>query len=245
LAQAAVILAAGKGTRMGSSLPKVLHQAAGRPLVDWVIDACEDAGIERIVVVVGYGADEVREALAGRPVEFVLQAEQLGTGHAAAMGRQVLDGFEGEVLVLNGDSPLITGAVLSDMVAKHRAAVADASLLYVVPSQPLEYGRLIFGPDGRVLDVVEERDCTPDQKAIRELNAGFYVFNAPAIWQVLESLRNDNRAGEYYVTDVPRQYGARGGRVIGVAAPAEMALGVNTPEQLQRVEATLLGRGAV
>lgn len=244
MAQAAVILAAGKGTRMNSALPKVLHQAAGRPLVDWVIDACEAAGIDRIVVVVGYCEDLVREALAGRGVEFVTQREQLGTGHAAAMGRQVLDGFEGEVLVLNGDSPLITGEVLRDMVARHREAAADASLLYVVPAEPLEYGRLIFGPDGGVVDVVEERDCTPAQKAIRELNAGFYVFNAPAIWTVLDSLRNDNRAGEYYVTDVPRHYGARGGRVIGVAAPAEMALGVNTPEQLQRVETTLLGRGA-
>jgi len=245
VAQAAVILAAGRGTRMGSPLPKVLHQAAGRPLVDWVIDACEAAGIARIVVVVGYREDLVRAALTARRVEFVTQQEQLGTGHAAATGRQALDGFAGEVLVLNGDSPLITGEVLREMVARHREAQADASLLYVVPSEPLEYGRLVFGPDGGVLDVVEERDCTPEQRAIRELNAGFYVFNAPAIWQVLESLRNDNHAGEYYVTDVPRHFGARGGRVIGVAAPAEMALGVNTPEQLQRVEATLLGRGAV
>ena len=229
---------------MGSDLPKVLHRAAGRTLVEWVIEACRRAGVERIVVVVGYREELVREALADRGVEFVTQAQQLGTGHAARMGQEPLAGFHGEVLVLNGDSPLITAEILQDMLAQHRAAAADASLLYVTPDEPLEYGRLIRAADGNVTEVIEERDCTPQQKAIRELNAGFYVFNAPAIWQVLESLGNDNLAAEYYVTDVPRHYGARGGKVIGVAAPAEMALGVNTPEQLQRVEATLLGRGA-
>ncbi len=242
--EAAVILAAGKGTRMHSDLPKVLHEAAGRPLVHWVVDACREAGIDDIVAVVGFREELVRESLADRGVRFVSQTEQLGTGHAAAQAGAALDGFTGNVFVLNGDSPLIEADALRRMRAEHRAAAADATVLYVVPRTSLEYGRLIRDADGFVIDVIEERDCSPDQKAIRELNVGFYLFNAPDIWSVLASLRNDNKAAEYYITDVPRHYGRSGGKVIAVEAPADMAMGVNTPEQLAEVSELLLARAA-
>lgn len=242
MSEAAVIMAAGKGTRMNSDLPKVLHLAAGKPLVHWVVEACRTAGLQDIVVVVGYKEHLVRASLAEQGVRFVTQHEQKGTGHAAAQAAPALAGLEGRAFVLNGDCPLITAPVIEAMRAAHVAAAADATLLYVAPEQPLEYGRLIRKDNGEVVDVIEERDCTAEQKRIRELNAGFYVFNAPAVWTALASLSNSNQAGEYYITDVARFYG-RDGKVVAVKAPDEMALGVNTPEQLRQVEATLLGRG--
>lgn len=241
MSEAAVVMAAGKGTRMHSALPKVCHQAAGRPLVEWVVRACLAARIERVVVVVGYEQHLVRDALAGYDVEFAVQEEQLGTGHAAYQARRVLGDEPGLLFVLNGDAPLITGNVLAELRAAHLAAGADATLLSIVPAEPLEYGRIIYD-NGRIIDVIEERDCTPEQKRLRELNAGFYVFNRPAIWDVLASLSNRNLAGEYYITDVARYYGRRGGKVIAVQAPEELALGVNTPEQLARVGALLQRR---
>ncbi|MBI2301898.1 MAG: NTP transferase domain-containing protein, partial [Armatimonadetes bacterium] len=197
--EAAVVMAAGKGTRMHSELPKVCHLAAGRPLVQWVVQACREAGIERIVVVVGYREELVREALAGQPVDYARQTEQLGTGHAAAQARSVLGELTGRLFVLNGDAPLISGEVLSQMRRQHAAAGADATLLSITPRQSLPYGRILRDPAGRIYDVVEEKDCTPEQQALRELNAGFYVFNAPEIWGVLAALPNTNRQGEYYV----------------------------------------------
>ncbi|MCC7491221.1 MAG: NTP transferase domain-containing protein [Fimbriimonadaceae bacterium] len=241
--QAAVILAAGKGTRMNSELPKVLHRAAGRPLVEWVVQACRGAGIDDVVLIVGYQEHLVREALAAQGVRFARQAEQQGTGHAAAQAREAVGEEPGLVFVLNGDSPLIDAAVLTAMRETHLRRQADATLLYVVPPQPLEYGRLIRKPDGDLSDVIEERDCTPEQRAIRELNAGFYLFNAPQIWQVLGELKNDNKAGEYYITDVPRHLARHGGVVVPQEAPAAMALGVNTPAQLAEVETILQRRG--
>lgn len=244
MSEAAVVLAAGKGTRMRSDLPKVLHLAAGRPLVHWVVMACRAAGIDRVVVIVGYKDHLVRAALAEFDVEFAQQTEQLGTGHAAAMAAPVLEDHEGPVFVLNGDSPLIDETVLRRLREQHVETGADATLLSVVPAQPLEYGRLIRDETGAIVDVIEERDCTPAQTAIRELNAGFYVFNAPDIWRVLNSLSNDNQAAEYYITDVARHYGRGAGKVMAVEAPAEMATGVNTPEQLREVERILLDRKA-
>lgn len=240
--EAAVIMAAGKGKRMHSDLPKVLHRAAGRPLVEWIVRACREAGIGRIVVVVGHGAEQVKAALADYPVEFALQAEQLGTGHAAAQARPLLDGFAGRLFVLNGDTPLLDAATLAAM----RAALVDgvkAALVSMIPAEPLEYGRVIRGDDGLVMDTIEERDCTPEQRALRELNAGFYAFWCPEIWQVLESLQCDNQAGEYYITDVARHYGRRGEPVVAVIAPEEVCLGVNTPAQLARAQGLLIARG--
>lgn len=242
MSEAAVVMAAGKGTRMKSDLPKVLHLAAGRPLVSWVIKACREAGIERIVVIVGYQEKLVRAAVACERVTCVTQAEQLGTGHAAAQAHDALADFEGRLFVLNGDAPLITGETLAALREQHVAQRADATLLTITPERPLAYGRVIHGPDGLVVDVVEERDCTDEQKALRELNAGFYVFNAPAVWDGLASLGNRNRAGEYYVTDMARYYGRGGGRVVAVEADETVAMGVNTPEQLAAVEDMLQRR---
>lgn len=242
MSQAAVIMAAGRGTRMKSDLPKVCHRAAGRSLVEWIVRAVLAAGIERIVVVVGWQAERVQQALADYPVEFALQAEQLGTGHAAMQAREALGDFAGRLLVLNGDTPLLDSATIIAL----RDALTDgvkAAAVTMTPAVPLEYGRILRDADGWVVDTVEERDCTPEQRAIRELNAGFYAFWAPEIWSVLGSLGSDNQAGEYYITDVARYYGRRGERVAGVRADETVCLGVNTPEQLARAEALLLERG--
>lgn len=243
--QAAVIMAAGKGTRMKSDWPKVCHQAAGRPLVEWAVRACRDAGLERIVVVVGYKREMVEAALAGFDVEFAVQTEQLGTGHAALQAQRVLGDEPGEVYVLNGDMPLVRGEYLEQMRAAHRAQGADMTLASMVPQTPLEYGRVIHGPDGGVVNVIEERDCTPEQAAIRELNIGLYVFNRPRCWELLAGLGSTNAAGEYYITDMAGQYAGRGGRVIAVELPEEAGLGVNTVEQLAQAERLLLARGQV
>lgn len=243
--EAAVILAAGRGTRMNSELPKVSHHAAGRPLVQWVVDACRAAGIERIVVIVGHRAEQVQQDLADYPVAYAEQTRQLGTGHAARQAQSALDGFSGRVFVLNGDMPLIDAGTLDRLRQAHdqaRAAAGDApagALVTVVPEQSLPYGRVLRSADGNVVDIVEERDATDEQRALRELNAGFYAFDAPAIWEVLAGIDNVNQQAEYYLTDVPRLIAARGGRVVAVEAPAEVGVGVNTPDQLAEVTALL------
>ena len=240
--EAAVVMAAGKGTRMNSDLPKVCHAAAGKPLVQWAVEACRAGGIDEIIVIVGYRADLVRDALAGFEVAYATQQQQLGTGHAAMQARQVLGAAEARLFVVNGDMPLLDAATIRAMRQAHLAAAADMTLVSAVPSQPLEYGRVIHGPDGGVIDVIEERDCSPQQKALRELNLGFYVFNAPAVWPVFESLGNENKAGEYYITDMARAYARRGGRVTAVAVPEIVGSGVNTPEQLAWIDGLLRER---
>jgi bifunctional UDP-N-acetylglucosamine pyrophosphorylase/glucosamine-1-phosphate N-acetyltransferase len=243
--EAAVIMAAGKGTRMQSELPKVCHRAADHQLVEWVVRACRDAGIERIVVVVGYGRELVRAALAGYDVEFAVQEEQLGTGHAAMQAHQVLGDEPGRMFVFNGDMPLLDVATIERLRTTHLAHDAEMTLASMVPAQPYEYGRVIHGADGYVVDIVEERDCTPAQRVLRELNVGMYVFNRPAVWRVFAELGNANKAGEYYITDMARHCAQRGGRVVAVEVDEETGLGVNTVEQLAHVEELLLARQTV
>jgi len=244
MTETAVVMAAGKGTRMKSDLPKVCHVAAGKPLVRWVVDACRAAGIERVVAIVGYQQEKVREALDGQGVEYAVQQQQLGTGHAALQARSVLGESATRLFVLNGDAPLIDAATLGAMRDRHVADGAAMTLTSTVPAKPLEYGRVIRGADGFVLDIVEERDCTPEQAAIRDLNVGFYVFEAPGVWPVLESLGSTNAAGEYYITDMARAYSRQGGRVTAVQVPEVVGCGVNTPEQLAHIDGLLRSRGA-
>lgn len=237
--EAAAIMAAGKGTRMGTDLPKVAHVAAGKTLVRWAVEACQAAGIERIVVIVGYREEVVRAELADLPVEFAVQAEQKGTGHAALQARQVLGDTPGRLFVLNGDMPFIDGATLSALRAEHERSGADMVLTTVMPAAPLEYGRVIRDADGAVQGIIEERDCTPEQAAVRELNIGFYVFETPGIWSVLEGLSTANAQGEMYITDTAAAYARAGGRVAAVQVPERIGLGVNTTEQLAAMDALL------
>jgi bifunctional UDP-N-acetylglucosamine pyrophosphorylase/glucosamine-1-phosphate N-acetyltransferase len=240
--EAAVIMAAGKGTRMRSELPKVCHVAAGKPLVRWVAEACVAAGIDTLVAVVGYRADVVIAALDGFGARFATQSEQLGTGHAALQARDVLGDEPWRLFVLNGDMPLIDAHTLNAMRETHVGQGAAMTLTSTVPARPLEYGRVIRDGQGRIQAIVEERDCTSEQAAVRELNVGFYVFDAPGVWPVLASLASNNKAGEYYITDMARSYASRGEKVVSVRVPEQVGSGVNTVEQLAWIEGLLTER---
>lgn len=243
----AVLMAAGKGTRMNSDLPKVLHPVAGRPMLAWVADACFAAGVERCVVVVGYGADRVRAAMAHEPrCVFVEQTEQLGTAHAVEQARPAFENVgDTEVFVLAGDGPLIRPDTLRRLRQVHRDAGAAATLATARLDNPDGYGRVLRDADGGFDRIVEQKDATDDQRAVNEVNPSYYCFGREALFDALTRVNNDNAQGEYYITDVPAVL-KRDGRTVAVvdAVPAEDVLSVNTPEQLAAVEAVLRERAA-
>ncbi len=248
-APAAVILAAGKGTRMKTDLPKVLVEACGRPIVQFVLDALEQAGVARQIVVVGYRADDVRRSLASRKgVEFVEQREQLGTGHAVMMSREALTAHEGPVLVLTGDSPLVQVRSLQGLLSEFQRQSAACLLGTLMHPQPTGLGRIVRHPaTGEFLGIVEEKDATPEQKAIQEVNMSTYVFDARELFWSLDRLGNNNRQKEFYLTDCPGILKQAGKRVEALPIlQACESLSINTVEDLQRVEAEMkqLGYGA-
>src|SRR5262245_6020941 len=200
----AIVMAAGKGTRMKSDLPKVLFPAAGRPLIEYVLDALAEAGIRRMVVVVGYRGDLVRQVLAGRAgVEFVEQSPQWGTGHAVMVCRQSLADHDGPILIMTGDTPLVQPATLKAMFAEFQRTRPACLMGTALKENPAGLGRVVRDERGDFLAIVEEKDATVPQKAIREVNMSYYLFNASDLWQALDRIRNDNSQGEYYITDCP------------------------------------------
>ncbi|RLT09884.1 MAG: glycosyl transferase family 2 [Planctomycetota bacterium] len=243
-APVAIILAAGKGTRMKSELPKVMHPACGRPMVEHVLDATRSAGVERLVVVVGYQVGLVRDGLSRhRDVEFALQAEQKGTGHAVQMCAEQLANHDGPVLILAGDTPLLRGESLAALLAELRDQHATCVIGTAITENNFGLGRVVRSTSGDFLRIVEQKDTTPEEAAIREINTGCYAFDGRLLFQALTQIRPNNSQGEYYLTDVPGILKAAGHRVI--AAPKltiEEAMGVNTPEQLADVESVLRRR---
>ena len=241
----AIILAAGKGTRMKSELPKVMHSACGRPMVEHVLDAARSAGVKCLVVVVGYQAELVRAGLSRhRDVEFALQAEQKGTGHAVQMCAEQLANHDGPVLILAGDTPLLRGDSLSALLTELRDHQAACVIGTAVTENNFGLGRVLRSSSGDFLRIVEQKDTTPEEAAIQEINTGCYAFDSHLLFRTLTQIRPNNSQGEYYLTDVPAILKAEGHRVI--AAPKltiEEAMGVNTPEQLADVEAILRRRG--
>jgi bifunctional UDP-N-acetylglucosamine pyrophosphorylase/glucosamine-1-phosphate N-acetyltransferase len=240
----AVILAAGKGTRMRSELPKVLHLAAGRPLLAWVIDAASAAGCERILVIVGHGAEQVREEIAGsnsdRDLTWVLQAEQRGTGHALMQAEPHLDG-PATLLVLSGDVPLVSPATLEELAAAAEGgwgAMAVADL-----SEPGSLGRVLKTADGGLAGIVEARDATPEVLKERCVNAGLYALPAPDVFRHLAGVTAHNAQGELYLTDAVTA-AAREGRPVALVTLGQLdeALGINTRGELARVHRLLLDR---
>lgn len=234
----AIVLAAGKGTRLrteGVDLPKVLRQAAGRPLLEYVLEELSFLTPQDIILVVGYEADKVTAAFPG--YAKVYQSPQLGTGHAVQCAEGALKGFVGHILVCNGDMPLLPRSAYEKLVREHIAQGNACTLMAGAADRPLPYGRVIRKPDGTFDRIVEDRDCTEEEKQVKELNAGVYVFEARQLWRALTTLRPNNAQGEYYLTDAPVWLVKQGERVGVVAActPEEM-LGVNTVEQLQQVE---------
>ncbi|MDX2114476.1 MAG: NTP transferase domain-containing protein [Planctomycetota bacterium] len=249
----AIILAAGKGTRMNSDLPKVAHRVAGRSMVEWVAEACAAAGCARIVVVVGYQQQIVRDVMkgfssAGARVEFAVQEEQLGTGHAV---RCAEGQFERErrdaghdVFVLAGDGPLIRVETLRALLGRHRERSAAATLATSVIADPTGYGRIVRDERGQFRGIVEQKNATAEQRLIREVNPSYYCFDAQRLFGALERVTRDSVSGEYYITDVPALLMAGGERVEVIdAVPPEDVLSINTPEQLAEVDAIMRRRG--
>lgn len=234
-----VILAAGQGTRMRSRLPKVLHPLLGKPLVAYAVEAALALRPERLVVVVGHGAERVKEALKDYPVVFAEQEVQLGTAHALLQAEPLLTGFPGPFLVTQGDTPLLRPETLKALLDRLEKG-AGMALLAVELEDPTGYGRLLREGE-EVVGNVEEKDASPEVRAIREVNAGAYAFDG-FLFQALKEVRNENAAREYYLPDLIAIYRARGKRVVAVRGLAEEALGVNTREELVRVEEVLLRR---
>ena len=238
----AVVLAAGKGTRMRSARGKVLHHVLGVPMLEHVLRAVAASGAGAITVVVGHQAEEVEATFAGRGLTFVRQDPPQGTGHAVQVAERVFAARpEGTLLVVNGDLPLLQASTLDSLLATHRERGAAATLLSLVLDDPGAYGRVLRGPDGNVAGIVEARDATGTQRDVREINAGLYVFEVEALRATLPLLRPQNAQGEYYLTDVVGLLAAAGRTVAAVVAadPTE-ALGVNSQAEL--AEAALLLR---
>ena len=241
----AVILAAGKGTRMKSALPKVLHAVGGQSMLRHVMTAAEQAGAKRTIVVVGFGGDQVQAEI-GAAAEFVLQAEQLGTGHAMMQVQPVLAGFSGTILLLCGDTPLLTGQALLDLVAAHQQSGAAATVLTAKPADATGYGRILRDESGQVLGIVEQKDATAEQKQIGEINTGIYCFEAAPLFAALAGLTCNNAQKEYYLTDVLAIL-AQAGQQVGAVEVADFqeTLGINSRLQLAEAEKILRQRKLV
>ena len=238
----AVILAAGKGTRMRSKYPKVLHKVGGKPMLQHVIDAATLAGCDEKVIIVGHEAELVEE-MVGTQGKIALQAEQLGTGHAVMQTAEALKGFTGTALILCGDTPLLEGKELKKFCEAHQASGAAATVLTAVMEDPFGYGRIVRDAKGNVQAIVEQKDATEAQKAIKEINTGIYCMECPLMFDVLATLTNDNAQGEYYLTDVLEKLNQAGQKVGGVITEdSDMVMGINSRKQLSVAEGVMRQR---
>ena len=235
--RAAVIMAAGQGTRMKSAVPKLLHKVGGRTLLDRVIDTVQAAGCERIVVVVGNHSPGVRDLVVARLGEgaVALQDPPLGTGHAVLAAKAALADFDGDVLIVNGDCPLLQASDLDPLFAM-RAAGAALAILGFKPTDPLLYGRLICGADGHVIRIVEAKEATPEELAAKACNAGMYCADRAQLFAWLDRVTNANAKGEYYVTDIVGLASAEEKVVRAHFAPESAVMGADTPAQLAQAE---------
>ena len=225
-----VILAAGKGTRMKSATPKVLHSLAGRTLIEHTLTTVDQLKTASTTLVVGHGADEVQSALAARPnLQFVVQSPQLGTGHALLQAEPVLKGRKGDVLLLYADVPLLEPGTLLRLLEAHRNAKAAMTVLTAELADPYGYGRIVRDGEGQVARIVEERDASAAQRDIREINSGIYALSMRPLFQHLNQLATDNSQGEYYLTDLVALFRQKGLRVDGLRLDsADELRGVNS-----------------
>ena len=235
---ALIVLAAGQGTRMRSALPKVLHEVAGAPLLSHALAAGAAVSPRRTVVVAGEGVDLVRGVVAAEEpeAEIVVQEERRGTAHAVMQARPALGDFEGDALILYGDTPFIRPETLERM-AEARGAGAEIVVLGFEAADPGRYGRLIV-EDGRLLRIVEAKDARPDERSVTLCNAGIVMAALPALWDLLDAVRDDNAAGEFYLTDIVGVANARGGRAEVIVCEEAETLGVNSRIDLAAAEAT-------
>jgi bifunctional UDP-N-acetylglucosamine pyrophosphorylase/glucosamine-1-phosphate N-acetyltransferase len=231
-----VVLAAGKGTRMKSARPKVLHHVAGAPMMDYVLSAAGELSPRSITVVVGHQAEELKAALAGRSdLSFVVQEPQLGTAHALLTTERALDGATGTLILLSGDVPLLTAGTLEKLIARHTTMGAAATVVTAVVDEPYGYGRVVRIED-RVERIVEEKDATPDERTIQEINSGIYAFALAGLFDAVRSIAAENAQREYYLPDLVAIYRQRGQEVetVTVSDPDEIR-GINSRSELAAV----------
>ncbi len=243
--KAAVVLAAGKGKRMKSDIPKVLHRIHGRPMVSILLDTLVRMKFDRIVVVIGHKGEMVKEALASYPVKFVWQREQLGTGHAVMMAKDELADFEGTTLVVAGDVPFLSEGSIRQLFDKHKSMNSAATCLSAMFDDPTGYGRILRdGQSDKLRQIVEHKDASEQVRAICEVNSGTFCFDNQLLLQSLDRIGTDNAQGEYYLTDVIKILYDKGLPVaVAVARDPEEVKGVNSVDQLEHLERVFADRG--
>lgn len=238
----AVILAAGKGTRMKSDLYKVLHPVCGKPMVQHIVDQLSECSVEKTIAVVGHGAEMVKEQL-GENIEYALQKEQLGTGHAVLQAEESLQGQEGKTVVLCGDTPLLTKETIEALIDEHDKKGAKATVLTASADDPTGYGRIIRNGDGSVEKIVEHKDASEEERLVREINTGTYCFDNRTLFEALKYVNNDNVQGEYYLPDVIEIL-QKQGEVIAAYMTEDFneSMGINDRVALSRAEKAMRAR---
>ena len=230
----AIILAAGVSSRMNTKLPKILHEVCGRPMLAYVLDACRKAGVEKMYVIVGYGKDQVIERFGDdKNITWIEQTERKGTGHAVMCCKEYLANFDGDTLIICGDMPLIRSEIIKTLIEKHDQESAAATLATAILDNPKGYGRIIRDGYGNIQGIVEDGDCNPQQKSIKEVNPSYYCFKNKILFEALDKITPNNVKNEYYLTDALHLIIAAGHKVVAVTAvAAEDAIGVNNRQQL-------------
>ncbi len=230
----AVILAAGKGTRMKSDMAKVLHPLCGRPMLAYPVDTARAVGAQKIIVVIGHQADMVRKAFAGEGLIFVEQKEQLGTAHAILQTKRVLHDYEGPVVILCGDAPLLLPSTVRALFDLHVSEKAAVTVLTAILDDPYGYGRVVKGSNGEPIRIVEEKDATAEEKKIHEINTGIYCVESKFLFWAVGKIGNKNAQGEYYLTDIIGIAQRKGVRTRSyLAADPIETMGINTPGDLE------------
>lgn len=237
-----VILAAGMGTRMKSAMPKVLHKVCGKALCKWVIDASKEAGADKVVTIIGHGADMVRPQIEN-DTEIAVQAEQKGTGHAVMQAADFIKESQGSVVILNGDTPLIKAETIKKAIEFHNASGNQATVITAILDDATGYGRIVRNADGNVIKIVEHKDATEEERKINEINSGMYVFDAQSLVYSLDKLEPNNAQGEYYLTDT-LEILLSAGKKIGAYAieDNDEIRGINNRIQLNEAETIMRDR---
>ncbi len=234
---AIIVLAAGLGKRMKSNLAKVLHKICDKPMIEYVLDTLSFFLSAKIIVVVGHQAEEVTRLLKDRKVEIVLQKEQLGTGHAVAQTEKVLSDFEGDILVLCGDTPLLKMDTLERLIQTHQQSQATITILIATLNDPTGYGRIVTDSSGKVCKIIEEKDATQQEKAINLVNTGTYCFKSEKLFATLKKMTTNNKQREFYLTDVVGILKEKGEKIVALETSNSIeVMGINTQDDIKRVE---------